>query len=311
MAKNMLSKLPPELRIRIYEFALPIGVPVKRKATQNTEPPDEANAAQRVVFLSAGLLFVDRLTYKEALPIFYKTNTISVRRSDVCGNAITGNRKHLSDLEPVVHLHFSDFAITPWCATPIANCNKCCESALNLLCLPPLFPHLRTITVDYGANDQSLEAFTLFKSALKAAKCDNPDYTLICTGIGQYKLQSTNYPNLDITMTHAELARCWVTATPASVAAACQARKPSLRHSMEHGVNALLRRHDGLIPSFSNVKLIPDTLARAWPRDKPCDFRKAGEVETLAFLETFDDALMVWLKAFADDVYMEVWVRGW
>ena len=74
--EDQFFKLPPELRVMVYEFALQFERPI-RKSIPKHEPPKG-----RV----PGILLVNRLAYAEAMPILYEVNTISIKRSDLCMN---------------------------------------------------------------------------------------------------------------------------------------------------------------------------------------------------------------------------------
>lgn len=163
----------------------------------------------------------------------------------------------------------------------------------------PSVPHLRSLTADYGADKQSEKAFALFKAAIRAPCCSRHSLDLACTGIGQYKLRDTSRPNLTITLTHTPLVRAWGNATPerVSTVSAAQAMMPVHgKPDLQALVDFLMALHDGAFHGAPR-EIVPETLAKLWPKDVPFDFRKLGEVGTLGFVEDIDEALWAaWVR---------------
>ncbi|KAK5117192.1 hypothetical protein LTR85_008960 [Meristemomyces frigidus] len=316
MATNSLMTLPAELRVRIYEYALAGAGPIRRTALEpgpsgnfESRTPDiqtiekhhksELKGAQNTPFLGASLLFVNRLAYQEALPIFYQSNTLSISRGDFCHGIVADSLRHLPDIENLVHLKLFDFEVEPSCGRDMSDCDECRDPALDVLSALRLVPSLRTVVVDYGADEESVEAFTLFKSALRAPHPTGRHYSLACIGIARYEFFDHKLPHLRISMTNSTLAREWTAATPEwvrEVASIAGRSVPSRWASREDGIVAnvcmLMRGHDGLAPLRH---IIPTSIAAVWPRNVPVDFRTLGEVGTLGFVEKVDDGLQKWL----------------
>ncbi|KAK3634573.1 hypothetical protein LTR56_011017 [Elasticomyces elasticus] len=122
------NTIAPELRLHIYEHVLRFDAPLKRtlfdrllvkEYEDNYELPEPANTA---------ILSVCRQVHDEALPVFYKVNTIWICHSDVClGDSYT--RTSLSCVKKlIVHARMT-------------HNPRVCEDG-------PQYPRLRTITVD-------------------------------------------------------------------------------------------------------------------------------------------------------------------
>ncbi|KAK4548769.1 hypothetical protein LTR36_008542 [Oleoguttula mirabilis] len=315
MTKASLATLPAELRVRCYEFALPVGRSIKHQASQPRLSHEDGDSSlheqvsERVApFLGASLLFVNRQTYQEALPIFYKTNTVSLG-SSAFYSAVTSSHGSIPDVKHLVHVRLSDFAINPACTTALADCVSCQRSTADILRALLLVPHLRTVSVDYGETDASLAAFTHFKSAASAPGREYGNWSLTCTGIGRYNLRHNDHPNLDMTMTNAALVCVWTAATPdwvrrvnanfSHLPAKTSDQRAEKRTAL---IFFLMCCHDHSGPSPAAV--IPRLIAAVWPRDVPVDFRRLGEADTLAYVGDVDDALAKWLVGGAHTLYL-------
>jgi len=272
-------------------------------------------------FHGASVLFVDRLCHEEALPIFYKVNTFSISRFDLCHDGITNGASMVPDPKHLIHLHLSDLIIMPSCAKSLMDCISCQRVGLDVLQIPQLLPHLRTPTINYGADEKSKEAFALFKAAMRPAPSPYSSYNITCTGIGQYTLHNTDRPKLSIAFLNEPLVRIWHSITPAATKVYAEIGIPKHLYSEQdkyHGLAStifhLLFKHDGYV-SHADRKLVPQVFAAVSPKEVPCDFRKLGGWATFGFVERVDDVLRGWVRRHASSErgqwVTDRWVPRW
>ncbi|KAK3657640.1 hypothetical protein LTR56_002415 [Elasticomyces elasticus] len=76
-----LNTIAPELRLQIYEEVLRFDGSLER--TMHIEKRDRMSTAPSVLADTA-ILRTSRKMYQEALPVFYKVNTICINHADVC-----------------------------------------------------------------------------------------------------------------------------------------------------------------------------------------------------------------------------------
>jgi hypothetical protein len=82
MGSFRFMELPPELRHRIYEFTLSRKSPIHRHSLPKASEKNKQQAADPANTNTAALLQVSKLVYREALPVLYDVNVISLKREE-------------------------------------------------------------------------------------------------------------------------------------------------------------------------------------------------------------------------------------
>lgn len=300
-ASPSLSGLPAELRVRIFGYAVPADklLTVKLHFQSKTR-----------LYTGASLLLVDKRTHKEALPLFYESNTFSISQEAFTTGVTLGRKlETYPNSQHLTYLHLSDLASLPDCSSQPA-CATHRTSALNLLESILQIPRLRSLSVDYGNGNRmqtthDLQSFALLKRALKSTT----NYILKCVGVGSYTLQDFTRPKLDITFQDRALIRVWEESTPEHIkhiydlavsdcddAKIMAGRSYSDYHLTLRSVGLFLP-HDSSIYSPATPGCIPSEFLAIWPQEIRVDLRRLGEPETLAFLEEMDEYLRYWFGA--------------
>ena len=179
-----LTRLPVELRLRIYAYVLSFSRPMKlRQVVEGTK--------------KASILRANRQIYHEALPVFYDCNTIVASRNDFCHRTDAMlqtplNRNH------VRHLKITSFSRSIICASRKESsfdaryCSVCQPSATGFIETLLDLPRLRSAVVDYR---NCLGEFSAFQRYNRNGGLDSTSgrgnglrFQLLCTGVAEYRL---------------------------------------------------------------------------------------------------------------------------
>ncbi|KAK5724234.1 hypothetical protein LTR17_013520 [Elasticomyces elasticus] len=198
----LLTKLPSELRIRIYEDVLRFDNPIKlRQHVPGSE--------------STTILRCNRQIYHEALAVLYDINIVSVSRnvataSDFCAKTTSALQTPIL-AQHVKHLRFTRFSESIACNFLLDRCSVCQSDAKGLMeLLEHGMPMLKSVTIDYSTQ---INAFLQFRDLVSRGGTN----TIVeCINIGLYRICGGSFDNIDFTFRHGPLASCW----PAIVAMA-------------------------------------------------------------------------------------------
>ncbi|KAK5678874.1 hypothetical protein LTS10_008529 [Elasticomyces elasticus] len=194
---RLLTKLPSELRIRIYEDVLRFDNPIKlRQHVPGSE--------------STTILRCNRQIYHEALAVLYDINIVSVSRNDFCAKTTSALQTPIL-AQHVKHLRFTRFSESIACNFLLDRCSVCQSDAEGLMeLLEHGMPMLKSVTIDYSTQ---INAFLQFKDLVSQGGAN----TIVeCIDIGIYRIRGGRLDDIDFTFRHRPLASCW----PAIVAMA-------------------------------------------------------------------------------------------
>ena len=183
MECKLLTGLPVELRLRIYEYLLRFDKPVKlRQIIPGSK--------------DLSILRTNQQIYHEALPVLYDLNTIIVTRNDFCKSTDASLKTPLK-LDQARHLLIVSFSQSIVCTLngPGEQCDVCQPSAMGLIGTLISMPRLRTVLVDYHTH---LSEIRLFKE--KITQHSDLELELIQTipGSQASRLSGPGLENLDV-----------------------------------------------------------------------------------------------------------------
>ncbi|KAK4955099.1 hypothetical protein LTR10_007293 [Elasticomyces elasticus] len=186
----LLTKLPSELRIRIYEDVLRFDNPIKlRQHVPGSE--------------STTILRCNRQIYHEALAVLYDVNIVSVSRNDFCAKTTSALQTPIL-AQHVKHLRFTRFSESIACNFLLDRCSVCQSDAKGLVeLLEHGMPMLKSVTIDYSTQ---INAFLQFKDLVSQGGTNT---TVDCINIGVYRVRADRLDDLDFTFRHRPLASCW------------------------------------------------------------------------------------------------------
>jgi hypothetical protein len=181
------SRLPAELRLRIYEYVLSFEAPLKLR---------QVVAGSK----NTGILRASRLIYREALPILYEHNTILLTRNDFCretgGELSTPMRR-----DQIRHLLINNFSTSIKCSSLSGGngmylegcCDVCRPSSMGFIATLASLPQIRSVVIDYSRHPSD---FKYIKRGLHTSTSvqDEREVRLICTGMARYQLLSSAFP---------------------------------------------------------------------------------------------------------------------
>ncbi|KAK4892371.1 hypothetical protein LTR27_009205 [Elasticomyces elasticus] len=142
-----LDTIAPELRLQIYEELLRFNGSLER--TMHIEEHDHMSTA-RPIIADTAILCTSRKIHQEALPVFYKLNTICVHHDNVCwvsNKTYTAqqscDREHITKVQLTVHED--------------ARCRLCFYSPYLMLLLQGFntvrYPKLESVSIEVEARD--------------------------------------------------------------------------------------------------------------------------------------------------------------
>ncbi|KAK5687773.1 hypothetical protein LTS10_001913 [Elasticomyces elasticus] len=249
------NTIAPELRLHIYEHVLRFDAPLKRtlfdrlqvkEYEDNYNLPDPANTA---------ILSVCRQVHDEALPVFYKVNTIWICHSDVCLSDIY-TRTSLSCVKKlIVHARMTHNDKVCVDGEFLKSCWISRMAGLLRQLVGPQYPRLRTITIDstmddFGDEDDDMESNWWFA-------CSNVEKYLRESGA---EVTYTGLARLTITLAATTAAQQQPTIT-LQCAAAAQVMDSALKLSKAElkarTTDGLFERHEDMLSRVCN------TIARA------------------------------------------------
>ncbi|KAK5115776.1 hypothetical protein LTR62_000865 [Meristemomyces frigidus] len=185
----LLSRLPSELRIAIYELLLAFEHPIKLR--QTVAGSDKTN-----------VLRTNKQTYNEVLAVLYECNTISVTRNDFCKNTAYGLKTPV-DGRHIRHLRMTTFGESIACSFLQNSCDVCSDHGRGLLTALREMPRLQTVTIDHSSQ---LSTFRRFQAV-------SLDWTagrgLDCIGVGRYRISRQDSGGPELTFEHRALAAIW------------------------------------------------------------------------------------------------------
>ncbi|KAK5119489.1 hypothetical protein LTR85_007589 [Meristemomyces frigidus] len=178
MASNFESKLPPEIRLEIYRFALHFDKPLVH-ATEPQLPLQQLSPAT-----PAALLAVNRKIHEEAVDVFYEQNTFSFPHAAVCKHARNTNLEAWTRL--LAHAYRSLIIVID----ERRHCHPlhCFEDILEELSDAKVMPKLRTVTVSckWLVNANARRICNYFRGL---------GCIVTFTGVGRYHVVGAAYPD--------------------------------------------------------------------------------------------------------------------
>ncbi|KAI7163572.1 hypothetical protein KC343_g5515 [Hortaea werneckii] len=168
MASSMgfITDLPPEIRLDIYEYLLRFHCPLKRIKTIDELDgtlDDEVRQYVRGGRIELGILFACHTTFREALPVFYKLNTVSLCHDDVCLQHF-----HQRPFRRCDQTLVQSIVVVDWLESePWTMCEECSSDASSFFAnfSPQHFPRLKQVTFDLegfqGGYDELQEQILL------------------------------------------------------------------------------------------------------------------------------------------------------
>ncbi|KAI7219263.1 hypothetical protein KC333_g3077 [Hortaea werneckii] len=201
MASSMgfVTDLPPEIRLEIYEYLFCFDCPLKRiKTIEELDGTleDEVRQYVRGDRIELGILFASRTTFREALPVFYKLNTVSLCHDDVCLQHFHQRPFRRCDQNLVESIVVVDWLESgPW-----TTCPECSTDASSFFAnfSPQHFPRLKQVTFDLegfeGGYDELRQQILLSR--------ESPDaLTLEFTAVGCFSIKEpTTTPQINFTL---------------------------------------------------------------------------------------------------------------
>lgn len=300
-----IGRLPPEIRVMIYTYALCFDTPIVLVRDPNLAPKNKL----------AGILLVNRLVYNEALPLLHELNTIVVSREELCQFS-SGKQPQLNcKLEVVQSLYIRHMDPSsrcaariscPWPATnqPCQNCRPSILGLIQSLRLLRLRSKLKEVFIEYHGYHYAISALL---RELRASDDLKGETELTCTGIGKYMLTGSWLANMTFSFRDVPLAEVWsrVTALPLPHTALAYYRAQRAmwkelawlesRTSAKTVITLAMRTL--ILLSYHDANLVPSTFASIWPRDLPMDFRTLESVGTPELLHKFNVQLHEYMDA--------------
>lgn len=145
---GFITDLPAELRLDIYERALQFEYPLRRiKPIDELDGTidDEMRQYVRGGPANVAIMLACKKTYQEALPVFYKLNTMSLCHGDVC--LLTREQGFTRCAKDLVQR----ILVVDWLESgPWTRCPACAKNVLeflNTFC-SAYFPRLQALTLD-------------------------------------------------------------------------------------------------------------------------------------------------------------------
>ncbi|KAK5707119.1 hypothetical protein LTR17_020991 [Elasticomyces elasticus] len=145
-------EFPPELRLQIYSELLRFDVPLKRTMRQEC-PYTPWRSYRPAIIADTAILCVSRKIYQEAIPVFYKQNTVCIHHEDVCTEGSITNTPLSCDERLVVKakMIFHD-----------DSCRSCFQMRLPSLMQrfdADRYPKLKTIFVEFAERDPGIDFY--------------------------------------------------------------------------------------------------------------------------------------------------------
>lgn len=296
------DRLPPEIRVQIYQHLLRFDAPLKPLASGSRCPTFHRDK-------SLAILRVNRLIHAEALSVLYDLNTFSVPRSAFCtGKTTSGShaRKEATINHDLIRtLNITTLAPSPACATLIADrkiwsalepcpspapCVHCDTCLLPLLRTLRAMPRLRNVQIEYHAHADLIRKLA---ATLTGTHGRATGLNLTCTGIGTHALAgSAWFPHTTLALRSTPLALAWPVLTAIPPFAAGTGNNPigylrSARAQSKPLVAILCARFPDQQMKLLTRKLfrllvlhdrgvVPREVAGWWPEGVEMDFRGLG-----------------------------------
>lgn len=193
----LLTRLPAEIRLRIYEHILTFSRPLKLR---------QVVAGSK----NTSILRANHQIYHEALPIFYDANTIIATRNDFCQDTDPELQTPLRR-DHVRHLLIRNFSQSIRCSSFSGGnnlflegcCDVCKPNAAGFIAALGALPRLKTAVIDYHNHYRE---FDFIKQSIRGIGSTHLEarhgFTLTCTSMARFRLTSPSLPStLDITFT--------------------------------------------------------------------------------------------------------------
>ncbi|EMC95876.1 hypothetical protein BAUCODRAFT_507344 [Baudoinia panamericana UAMH 10762] len=198
-----LTRLPAELRIRIYELLLTFnGAPIKLRQHVSGSP-------------DTAIIRTNRQISNEAMAVLYDLNVIVVTRNDFCLLTISALKTPVF-AQHIRHLLITSFGESITCTflSDQGKCNVCKDSAVGLLAALSSMPYLKKAYIDYSGSAQRFKRFREHWGEVQArnppcpiaevgANLDTtyekrcPEVVFFCTRSGQTRYKLTELSQLN------------------------------------------------------------------------------------------------------------------
>lgn len=198
------TRLPAEVRIKIYGHLLQFDAPLRR----------EANVCRSAQVRNLDILRVSHLVRREVLSVLYDLNTISVNRAAFCINNKPPSRRDLN-YDLIRKLLIKDLEPSQTCAPLISRsswpandlpCVYCDKCILPLIRSLRDMPRLKEVLIDYHNHATAIRnlSTTLSRTWGRAA-----DLRLTCTGVGKYVLAGPWFARATVKLHDVLLTETW------------------------------------------------------------------------------------------------------
>ncbi|KAK3114443.1 Glycosylphosphatidylinositol (GPI) anchor assembly protein [Teratosphaeriaceae sp. CCFEE 6253] len=222
MDHSIFLDLPPELRLRIYEYALPVGKDLRRPVGAATRHRSQGYAA------NISLLCASRLLYREARDVFYAVNSFVVAYNDICS---CDGEKPFPPLEQRMgEIHITNIILD---SDEPRTCKFCDTYGVGLLSQLVQVPTLRAASIDFEHTSSFAmvaHGLQLRQRALSAAH----QTELLSDEVGEVQIRGWK---LQLTLKLAPLHRAWAALAGSEKGEHARRRGPrdhSMRRTLEH-----------------------------------------------------------------------------
>lgn len=277
------TKLPAEIRLRIYGYVLCLDVPLKLVS----------NARHSARPRNLEILRVNRLTHNEALAALYEANTVCADRAAFCNNVKARPYSTLNH-DLIRNLYITNLAPSPACEAlrtlptwPAPKredpCVYCDKSILPLIRSLRYMPRLRSVFIDFHGHADIIPKLA---ATLEGAYGRATDLRLTCVGVGKYTLAGPWLPNATVELRDVLLSEIWTRLlafqkfTLANVLASSRELRAGAKGIMDtlaprfgkSSVRGAMRKLVRLFVCHDHGT-IPQSLADIWPEDVEMAFK--------------------------------------
>lgn len=281
------QRLPAELRLLIYEHLLQFDCPLKLQ-----------QHCLRTQLQGIAILRVSRLTYKEALPVFYELNTIAAHRYEFCRFAPAAQLTCKTEWIRSLYVCDLDSLVPclthPWPPAEKRCCN-CEETLFEFLMSLKFLPRIRKIYIDYCRHSHCVHALS---TCLSRHRSLSSGLRMTCIGIGKYRLEGRWVGAVDFELRDTFLSGMW------QISMARRRDSDGIFANRQSFIElgALRRRHGfgylttmgymsslALLFAWHDAGRMAANFARIWPNDIPMDFRQlTSQLGRPEFLHEFN-----------------------
>ncbi|KAK4944752.1 hypothetical protein LTR10_015922 [Elasticomyces elasticus] len=181
-----LDTIAPELRLHIYEHALSFDTPLKRTLFDRLRITTHHNRDHPPAIVNTALLRVCRMVYEEALPVFYKLNSIWICHTDVCLSTKYARTSLSCTQSLLVHARLTQDPHACNEGGTIYSCFIVYTPRLLQHFTGPAYPRLRSLTIEspLESPDEDLGWPITYEETVEHLR--NSDVEVTYTGITRF-----------------------------------------------------------------------------------------------------------------------------